>query len=79
MSEEHIALARKVLEQVAEMDAEARRLAQSPDDDYEESLNAVKINDGNVEFHYVAGTCNTEWWIGFDIQRDGSFGPPAYV
>jgi hypothetical protein len=78
MAEEHIALARKILEQIVEMDAEARRLAQNVDNDYEESLNDVKINDDRVEFHYVAGTCNTEWWINFGMQADGSFGPPTW-
>lgn len=77
IADEHVELARRVLERIAEMDAEARRLwAYPPDDfDYEESLADVEITGDRVRFHYGAGTCNTEWWISFDVGADGSIGP----
>jgi hypothetical protein len=74
ITEKQIDLVKRILQHIVEMDAAARQLTQT--DEYEEHLESVEVDSDKVQFHYVAGACNTEWWINFDIKPDGSFGPP---
>jgi hypothetical protein len=66
-----IETAREVLNQIAEMDAEARALDDGQD--YEEELACVEIAVGEVRLHYVASTCNTEWAISFWRRPGGAW------
>jgi hypothetical protein len=66
-----IETAREVLDQIAEMDAEARTLDDG--EDYEEELAYVEIAADEVRFHYIANACNTEWDIDFQRRRDGAW------
>jgi hypothetical protein len=63
--------AKDVLGQVVEMDEDAR--AHLTVHDYDESLNYVRLTESEVEFRYVASTCNAEWGAYFAREADGTF------
>ena len=70
-------LAKKIISQIVEMDAEVRAKQEEVEanlikakldylnEDFEEALAYIDIQLDDVELHYVATTCNTEWGVSF--------------
>lgn len=77
VAKEDVELARKALDRIAELDAEARSLG-NHGDEYEEQLDGVEIESSEIALDYGATTMNTDWRIYFKVRGDGTFGPASW-
>lgn len=70
---EYIEIAKNVLSQIAELDAEARSITGKDNFDHEEYLAYIEIGKDEIELNYFASTVNTEWGAYFKRQSDGNW------
>ena len=71
VAERHIEIAKKVLDDIVELDRQARDRPRT--EDYREHLAYIEIEDDVVQLHYFASTMNTEWGAYFYEQPDGTW------